>query len=494
MFLHEPRALGRLDPLLFGLRYNIDALVQVGDSKLLSLCMSAFEGKLGVEHYAYVRDCPDEKIRELALFYFSMRFHEARHFHDLLATPYGSQLMVEHFTIAAFLSLCFPILRETKVFYAPLMEWQPLSEFLQTIYPDLPAPPPILNACLNLVRKSQDAQRLISISDAFALSEQLGNLTTESILECSAVMVQEIACHEFIGGGELQVGNYIRNKPGGIAYYAPMLALEAAVGGKVPREMVLEACYLSLFSAPGDHGGWATPHENFINLCLYVGTNECDGDLARAGEAIYKFLQIYCKASSPAKGLRALLKQASLDRKARIKYLTEEISKHFGEIPQEVKLIIRCFRDFDRAADYTAKAVLARLGEYCSGVYLDELWPDLPSPIYYIETETGVLMDNKNAKQFNVLCSAKISRMVADEYKDTDLITAFLFAGRHKKRKRDLNTRAWHRNVANMNVLLFLLLGESASLLSPQREAILQSLTSAGFDIYTERGARHRMG
>ena len=96
--LNEPKGFGQFDPVIFGLRFNIDgALSSAKARSFLPLVWSAAHFRPGPEHAEYLRTAGDENDRFDAIAYFSLRVHESRRFHDLLTTPYGCVLMRQYF-------------------------------------------------------------------------------------------------------------------------------------------------------------------------------------------------------------------------------------------------------------------------------------------------------------------------------------------------------------------------------------------------------------
>src|SRR5437762_1481050 len=101
MDLFEPQgAYGRFDPATFGLWINLDYVLEHSDFQgLLPLMLPTFAYDLTAEHRAYIEGKSDAEMLRAANC-FTVASHEARHFPDLLASPYGSML-ARQFTRAA---------------------------------------------------------------------------------------------------------------------------------------------------------------------------------------------------------------------------------------------------------------------------------------------------------------------------------------------------------------------------------------------------------
>ncbi len=140
--LNEPKGFGQFDPVIFGLRFNIDgALNSANAGSFLPLVWRATHFGAGPEHAEYLRAASDENDRFDAIAYFSLRVHESRHFHDLLATPYGCVLMRQYFRTAILGQAFMPeLVLRTKSIFVPVTEWASNPGFFERQFAELRPP------------------------------------------------------------------------------------------------------------------------------------------------------------------------------------------------------------------------------------------------------------------------------------------------------------------------------------------------------------------
>jgi hypothetical protein len=230
-------AFGRLDTTHFGSWLNMDNAIRHPDAlHVLPLLWSSFHLPIGDEHRDYVSSLKDPEEIQFAVMAFTAAAHEARHFHDLLLTPYGSVLL-RQYTRAALLALSLrnELLFRSRAAVVPLTEWAPTWETLHVLDPDVEAPP------ANVLEVAQAFDLLKRKLRAFDEGWFVPNLkiSATSILEALATVVQgRVVNLEFGAEATGQFMTRMRNSPARRLYLGTLEWL-LDILGPMPVEAVL---------------------------------------------------------------------------------------------------------------------------------------------------------------------------------------------------------------------------------------------------------------
>jgi len=140
----EETAYAHLDPLTFTVSVKVDRAISHRWYEEFGLLMwMTFEFPIHDDHRAYVEKRKKHKDVELIVNSFTLFAHESRHFHDLLATPYGSYLMGAQTDLAlSMLEFREHIRRHHNAIAVPLFDWISSGDLLRRAFRQIEAPSP----------------------------------------------------------------------------------------------------------------------------------------------------------------------------------------------------------------------------------------------------------------------------------------------------------------------------------------------------------------
>jgi hypothetical protein len=227
MLLNSSSELGRLDATHLGMWLNFDAVRREADPSLTHLVAEAAGLAYSDDHKKFVNATGDMAKRQALISLFTTFAHEARHFHDLVITPYGSILM-NHYVRAALSVLSSQrSLFSSPAVIVPLAEWPSLLPLLGKIDPGLQQPNPKLTELIatfgEIEGELKELDRGVLYPDA--------SFSATSILESSAILIQIGLAGQIFGlEASNQLMNGIRQSAASSRYFGALEFLMGQLG------------------------------------------------------------------------------------------------------------------------------------------------------------------------------------------------------------------------------------------------------------------------
>jgi hypothetical protein len=512
--LNEPRRFGQFDPVIFGLRFNIDtAQTAPNKRELLPLVWQGIHSGPSKDHLNFVHSLKDEDQRFDALAYFSLRVHESRHFHDLLATPYGCMLMRQYFRAlilgqAAVSDLVFNL----KRLYVPVRDWVANASILQRRFPDLGPPPPSINWFAEIV------STMVSKLDHFnrgTLGPAVGlsGVDACSILEASAITVQELQIENIYGAeAKTLFHEKVLKSPVGVQYYSVQLLLQKLCHEGIPPEILLAVCFCVLCGNFQDPDPKHSRYPADLLLKLMMWLKEKGVRLSRVGSVEEVVTVVDQFFRTQGNGLMANLQAASDANLKQQESLKRDVSNIIDQghstdrgysVPS--RELLAGFQNFVNCYDAYSRTVFTNIRDYCSIAYCEEL-DEHPEPVFFIETEYGIPLTkdvdllyytgsgvgldgtDSQADLDSILGSSQLSRREDGSYR-----VAFLLSPKQRSVARRTNSLfidvdLWQKNFGHSDMVRFLIAGGTNNMSLTQSVFSASVLASAGVKVFNVSG------
>ena len=396
--LFEESRLGKLDPSHLGVWLNIDpALHHENFSQLAPLMWRSFHFPQEDSHRAFVNSCPTDESSEFAVQYFTLFQHEARHYHDLLLTPYGSML-ARQYTRAqlSYLYCRNDLLFRAKSIVVPITDWVENYEMFEGVVPGL-KPPPSAVCQLHELTATMMKKLAVFHNGTTGLADSVGGLDTTMILEGSAILIQEEIVSQLFGKANFQrFRNGILSRPASKRYYGALELVCQFLQTHAPAEVI---SYLLLASLCGNFQDLNPDHVRYppdvlVELLVWLHERQFDVYACRSFDDIVRSVDEYFLDKLGAR-LQDHLHQATLVNTKvaeAFEQMVQDIESHTGsptesEGPRE---LIRGFSAFRSAQEKMVELFIRDPLRYCSRpTYVQELW-SLPQPLIFIEASTGL--------------------------------------------------------------------------------------------------------
>jgi hypothetical protein len=400
MDLFEQQGFGRLDPSSFGLWLNVDkALAHKDYHRFGPLMWSSFHFALRDEHRTYLSSLPNGADRELVLGAFTLFTHEARHFHDLLLSPYGSMLM-RQYTRAALLYLFLrqDLLFQHKAIFVPLSDWVTQGTALKRIYSDLDSPSHNIIHAESAFRSMKEKLRVYNRG---RLNGDDGSRypTAVSILEASAILMQETAIARDFGA------SYVESFRRGIwergtanTYYSALSLISQQFERSVPAEVVsylLTASLCGNFQDP-DTKRLQYPTDILVELLLWLRKHEINLAESDSFEEIIYTVDEYFEETHGG-DVMDMMKVSTDTNRAVGDAFRQELDVYEEQIGREypeARSLLAGYNNFCEVHTRFVGDVCVNPLWYCSSKYL-EIQRRLPTPVIFIETELGIPVDEQ---------------------------------------------------------------------------------------------------
>jgi hypothetical protein len=248
----EETAYAHLDPLTFTVSVKVDRAISHRWYEEFGLLMwMTFEFPIHDDHRAYVEKRKKHKDVELIVNSFTLFAHESRHFHDLLATPYGSYLMGAQTDLAlSMLEFREHIRRHHNAIAVPLFDWISSGDLLRRAFRQIEAPSPEVQT--TAARLEEVLSALQRANSGWVNRDPLSKsfLDATAILEGSAVLHQE---REIVRNFGVPVGEFfrivMRERPSAATYYSAIEFAHKCTGGRASNAAI---SYILLGSLCGD--------------------------------------------------------------------------------------------------------------------------------------------------------------------------------------------------------------------------------------------------
>jgi hypothetical protein len=505
--LNEPKGFGQFDPVIFGLRFNIDgALSSAKSGSFFPLVWRATHFGPGPEHAEYLRASGDENNRFDAIAYFSLRVHESRHFHDLLATPYGCVLMRQYFRTAILGQSLMPeLVLRTKSIFVPVTEWTLNPGFFARQFADL-RPPSARMAWFSGVISTMKTKLDAFNAGVTAPSTKVPGLNAVGILEGSAITSQELHIEETYGADAATLfRRRVIESPIGMQYYGVRLFLQQISDEAVPAGNFLALCLCSLC---GDFQDPEASHARYpadLLLEMIVWMREIGFRVSRANspedviEAADRFFR-----EAHGRSLIENLKTASVTNFKTLQALRQD-AKQLGREGARAATedLLSGFENFATAYEGEVRRVFGDLNGYCGLGYSRELTRHV-EPAFFLESEYGIPLTSELDKVYYVGAGAgirgdpeKIAVLVpqsrAELWPDGSYRTAFLMAPKSVQRTRQsgsafIDLELWQKNFEHSEMIRFLTAGGTGNIPESQQWAAASTLAAGGTKVFSISG------
>ncbi len=404
MDMFEPTGFGRFDPSTFGMWLNVDAAYQRQDyTTLTPLMWSTFHSPLSDAHKEYVRSAKSREDAVFAASCFTVATHERRHFHDLIATPYGSMLARQNIRAAFYCAvLVDEVLFRRDRIVVPLNEWCQNAELFQTIY-DIAPPSNCIIHINNLFGTMQD--KLTFFDHGRLNRDRTATFpTASSILESIAVMVQlrEIGEEFGLEYGE-SFGKSIIDSKSKSRYFGALRLVQDTFGTQLPiaiESLLLQASLYGNFQDP-DPNRFQYPTDLLMSLLDWLRENRFTRFLntASSGPQAFdytvEFIDNYFKKVQGG-NLQSMIQSASNANRCVLAALAQEltdIEQSAGREKPFCRTVLEVFQNFIDVHESFSKKVCNNLPWYMSYDYIRDKHEN-PEPVVFIESHNGIPVDS----------------------------------------------------------------------------------------------------
>lgn len=509
---HEPRRYGTFDPVIFGLRYNIDgAFASPSAQTLLPLVWRSVHFGPDHQHRDYVRSLADEVDQFDAVAYFSLRVHESRHFHDLLATPYGCMLMRQYFRTALLGQAVTQdlILRRRSIF-VPITEWTANPDFLRRQFPQLELPSDSISGFARVV---STMSKKLAVFNQGIVAPSLNKMGLDAcgILEGSAITSQELHIAEAYGqDAALMFRRRVSQSPVGHQYYGVRMLLQQMCGEAIPATNFLALCLCCLcgdFQDP-DAAHSRYPADLLVELIVWMENKGFQLSRASNAEKVLEAADHFFREVH-GRSLMDNLRTASETNLKAVRAL-EDDAKHLAESGAERAAtdLVSGFRNYATAYEGWIRSVFSDPNGYCSVDYSRHLDRHVPAA-FFLETEYGIPLTPEIDAAYFVGAGVSLTgdpatiegfapRQVA-AWNDGTHRTAFLLSPKATTRTSQVNPALidldlWQRNFEHTEMIRFLMTGGTRGTSQSHQHNAVATLSAVGTRTFSMAGEMHRLG
>jgi hypothetical protein len=408
--LFEETQLGKLDPTHLGVWLNINPALNREDFiQLTPLMWKAFHLPLDTTHRSYVNSCPSEESAEFAVHCFTLFQHEARHYHDLLLTPYGSML-ARQYTRAqlSYLYCRDDLFLRAKSIVVPISDWVENWELFDGVVPNIKRPPSTICQLHELIDTMM--KKLVAFHNGNSgLANLAGGLNTTMILEGSAILVQEEIVSQMFGKNHFQsFRNGILSRPAGRNYYGAIDLVCKFLRTHVPAEVISYLLIASLcgnFQDPNPNH-LRYPPDVLVELLIWLHQHNFDVYKCKSFDDVVHSVDKYFENKLGA-SLRDHLQQATI--------VNAKVTEAFEQMIQDIEIktgsvlqskdpqeLIHGFKAFRSAQERMVELFIRDPLSYCSRLSYVQNQRSLPQPLIFIEAEQGIPISPELEKMYYI--------------------------------------------------------------------------------------------
>jgi hypothetical protein len=407
----EETAYAHLDLLTFAVSVKLDrAIAHRWYDEFGGLMWTTFEFPIHDDHRAYVEKRKKHKDIELIVNSFTVCAHESRHFHDLLATPYGSYLMrVQTDAALSMLDLREHLRWSHRAIAVPLSDWVTSGDLLRRTFPQIEPPSPEVEhatARLDAVQKA-----LQRANAGWVNTDPAGKayLDATAILEGSAVLHQE---REIVRNFGVLVGKFfrlvMRERPSATTYYGAIEFVHKCTGGHASDAAI---SYVLLASLCGDFsvGGLQAPADVLGHWGVWVkqrGIEHARFDtLDGTVKVVDEFFDDvhHTTLEKRLAGVTAQNNDALELFRKRVQFLEERSQR---ALPG-ARNVLNAFQNFVEVQRWFCRSVYSHPEWYCTSSY-DICRRGLPSCVIILKFDTGIPIRDALAK-YEILSESLVS-------------------------------------------------------------------------------------
>jgi hypothetical protein len=394
MDLFETTGYGRLNFSSFAVWMNLDpAFSGPHCSWLPPAVWRSFHFPVGDEHSKPVAGMADPDV-ELPITALSSYAHEARHFHDLLVSSYGSMLARQYTRISLIYLFCWHelLLREQPLF-VPFHKWINEGRYYKHGSPGLQEAGPNVRTLVAEYRSMEE--KLATFDQGSIVEEQKdARLTSRSILEGLATIAQEQSIRNDFGDRMVDAfRSGFKTKSAFKTYYGARDFLGDKIGcSEVPEiaSLLLLASLFGDFSDP-DPRRLRSPADILTRLAEWLRSNHYDLNTDVDSVVAVKQVNQYFEQRHGG-NLFAMFERATKANErvyAAFKQMIARYEEACNEPSTRARDVLRRFQNFCEVRKEFGEHVIADPRRYCGKDYIREQ-RNLPPPVLFIESELGI--------------------------------------------------------------------------------------------------------
>jgi hypothetical protein len=396
--LFEQSRYGRFDASHFGMWLNADVFLNHPDYKHLGeLAWKTFHFPPGGEHTQYVDGLRAPHDATLAASCFTLYSHEARHFHDLIATPYGSVLMRQYARAALFyMFLWRELYFRRRAIVVPITDWVANETIYSQVYQDLQPVSNIITETASIY--STMIEKLDAFNRGVLNSGMQANYpTATSILEGSAVIAQQRAIDSRFGSEVAsQFLDVLFDGQAADTYLNALLLLRNVIGGQASAQVMSFLLLSSLYGNFQDQSQRLRyPPDILLQLAVWLKERHVDLINLRSFDDLVILVDRFYQENQGG-SLTAMIEQSQRANVGVLESLKQTLKlyeEQDGNEFSQARVVLQCFENFCQAHEIFSRQVLSDPGWYCSGSYIEHQY-ELPMPVIFIHTDSGVPVDD----------------------------------------------------------------------------------------------------
>lgn len=360
---------------------------------LASLTLTSFHFPVNDKHRAFLEGLSGDALR-FALNCFTVFAHERKHFHDVLATPYGSMLMRQS-TRASLLTLASrdELLFRSDSIAVPLSQWIPNAKLFQ-LARGVPPPSDNLRELHNVLVSMQDKvaafdRGTVEVPGAFK------GLTATGILEGLAILAQEHEIERSFGSGSISpFRECFSNPTTELEYYGAIALCAAALGSDIPTECLSYCLLVSLcgdFQSADGHVP-RCPVDVLMHLLVWLRQNSDRDSLYDPFRFFEKVDEFFEETfSDDVEGLTMKASQTNAKITPAFAEMVKRSEDLFGD-DGAARTVFDAFENFREVqAGFAANVFIEPLW-YVGAGYRENI-DALPKPVVFLECNTGLPID-----------------------------------------------------------------------------------------------------
>jgi hypothetical protein len=509
MMLNEPRNFGSFDPVIFGLRFNIDGAITASNAKeLLPLVWRGIHFASTKEHQDFIHSLNNDGERFEAVSYFSLRVHESRHFHDLLGTPYGSMLLRQYFRAAILgQALMTDLVLRTKSLYVPIVDWAANDRFLQSRFRDLGTLPRSIawfaEILSTMSTKLDTFNRGVLASTALASADGLPRIDACGILEGSAITSQELHIEENYGLDTARLfRRMVWESPVGRQYYGARQLVEVLSGEPIPAQNFLALCLCALcgnFQDP-DSNHTRYPADLLLEMLMWMAKTGFQPSRASSAEDVVEVADRFFRTEHGS-SLMGNLRQASEANLKTFEALEHDVEKMDKSAAGEpARSLLAGLKNYATAYEGYVRNVFTHVNDYCDVTYSREL-DKHTRPVFFLESEYGIPLTEELEKAYFIGAEAELHGGAELESRlhsqiaprgDNRFKSAFLISPKHAVSgavdPTAIDVKLWQKNFEHSEMVRFLVAGGTNNMPQSQQWISLATLLTGGTKVFTVSG------
>jgi hypothetical protein len=397
MDLFESAGYGRLDPYNFGVWVNIDqALEQPDYGDISPLFWSTFHFPISERHRSYLSEVGEGRTA-FTLNCFTLYAHETRHFHDLLASPYGAMLIRQYTRAALFyLMQWHELLFHTKAVVVPISNWIKNQKLFESYRPELRQPSKNLVEFEKIVRTMRE--KLDSFNrGALKLDAPLDSMNAISVLEGLAIIAQESMVKREFGDAALRCfRRSVLQGPRRMIYYGALLFLQELLGAAAIPEIASYLLFASLcgdFQSP-DPNNLRCPKDLLVELTLWLKNRGFNALKVRSFYEVIEAVDDYFEERHGADLIAMFTKaqRANAEVIEAFETMVRQFQEQACDPFERGRAVVDKFQNFVAAQQKLIDRLILDPLAYCSSDYVAKQ-SEFPDPVLFIESLKGVPVD-----------------------------------------------------------------------------------------------------